>query len=81
VEGSFKSDSDIDLFIIGTADGDAVYKIVQKVEDSVGREINYHLADEPKFIEKSKSRSFFRDILARPLMLVREENALREIIR
>ena len=81
VEGSFKSDSDIDLFIIGAADEDAVYKTVQKVEDSVGREINYHLADEPEFIEKSKSHSFYRDILVRPLMLVGEENALRELIR
>jgi predicted nucleotidyltransferase len=80
-EGSFKSDSDIDLFIIGAADEDAVYKSVQKVEDSVGREINYHLADEPEFIEKSKSHSFYRDILVRPLMLVGEENALRELIR
>ena len=49
--------------------------------DSVGREINYHLADEPEFIEKSKSHSFYRDILVRPLMLVGEENALRELIR
>lgn len=81
VEGSFKSDSDIDLFIIGPADEDSVYKTVQKVEDSVGRDINYHLADEPEFIEKSKSHSFYRDILARPLMLVGEENALRELIR
>ena len=81
VEGSFKSDSDIDLFIIGTVDEDTVYKTVQKVEDSVGREINYHLADEPEFIEKSKSHSFYRDILARPLMLVGEENALRALIR
>ena len=81
LEGSFKSDSDIDLFIIGAADEDAVFKAVQKVEYSVGREINYHLADEPEFIEKSKSHSFYRGILASPLMLVGEENALREIIR
>ncbi len=81
VEGSFKSDSDIDLFIIGTADDDDVFKAVQKVEDSAGREINYHLADEPEFIEKSKSRSFYRDILARPRMLIGEENELKELIR
>jgi predicted nucleotidyltransferase len=81
VEGSFKSDSDIDLFIIGAVDEDDVYKTIQKVEDLVGREINYHLADEPEFIEKSKPHSFYRDILARPLMLVGEENALRELIR
>jgi predicted nucleotidyltransferase len=81
VEGSFKPDSDIDLFIIGTADEDAVFKAVQKVEDSVGREISYHLADEPEFIEKSRSHSFYREIMARPLMLIGEEDALRELIR
>jgi predicted nucleotidyltransferase len=81
VEGSFKSDSDIDLFIIGAVDEDDVYKTIQKVEDSVGRQINYHLADEPEFIEKSKSRAFYREILAGPLMLVGDENALREIVR
>jgi len=80
-EGSFKSDSDIDLFIIGTADDDVVFKAVQKVEDSAGHEINYHLADEAEFIEKSKSRSFYREILARPLMLIGDENTLRELVR
>ena len=80
-KGGLKSDSDIDLFIIGTPDEDDVYKVVRKVEDSVGREINYHLADRAEFAEKSKTSSFYREILARPLMLVGKENELRELIR
>jgi predicted nucleotidyltransferase len=80
-KGDLKSDSDIDLFIIGTPEEDDVFNAVRKVEDSAGREINYHLADEPEFIEKSKSRSFYRDILARPLMLIGEKNALRKLVR
>ena len=80
-KGGLKSDSDIDLFIIGTPDEDDVYRAVQKVEDSVGREINYHLADEKEFIEKSKTSSFYREILTKPLMLVGKEDELRELIR
>lgn len=81
VEGKFDSDSDIDLFIIGTADDDDIFRAVKKVEDSAGHEINYHLADEAEFIEKSKSRSFYREILARPLMLIGVENELRKLVR
>jgi len=79
-KGSLKSDSDIDLFIVGTPGEDDVYKVVRKVEDSVGREINYHLADETEFAEKSRTSSFYREILATPLMLVGKENELRELI-
>jgi len=80
-QGSIKSDSDIDLFIIGNPDEDDVYNVVRKVENSVGREINYHLADETEFAKKSKARSFYREILAGPLMLVGKENELKELIR
>jgi predicted nucleotidyltransferase len=79
--GGLKSDSDIDLFIIGTPDEDDVYKAVREVEDSVGREINYHLADLAEFVKKSKTRSFYREILAGPLMLVGKEDELRELVR
>jgi predicted nucleotidyltransferase len=79
-KGSIKSDSDIDLFIIGNPDEDDVYNAVRKVEDSVGREINYHLADEAEFAEKSQRNSFYREILDRPLMLAGKEDELRQII-
>jgi predicted nucleotidyltransferase len=76
-----KSDSDIDLFIIGTPEEDDVFNAVRKVEDSAGREINYHLADEAEFAEKSERNSFYREILDRPLMLVGKEDELKQIIR
>ena len=79
-KGSIKSDSDIDLFIIGNPDEDDGYNAVRKVEDSVGREINYHLADEAEFAEKSQRNSFYREILDRPLMLAGKEDELRQII-
>ena len=79
-KGSLKSDSDIDLFIIGTPEEDAVFHAIRKVEDSAGREINYHLADKAEFAEKSKRNSFYREILDRPLMLTGKEDELRQII-
>ena len=81
VKGGFKSDSDIDLFIVGSPDEEDVYRVVQKVEDSVDREINYHIADEREFIEKSKTNSFFREILREPVTLVGKKNELQELIR
>jgi predicted nucleotidyltransferase len=80
-KGGFKSDSDIDLFIIGTPEEDDVFKAVRKVEDLAGREINYHLADEAEFAEKSRKNPFYREILERPLMLVGKEDELKELVR
>ena len=80
-KGGFRSDSDIDLFLIGSPDEDDVFKVVQNVEVSVGREINYRLDDESGFAEKAKTSSFYREILESPLMLLGKENELKELIR
>ena len=80
-KGGFRSDSDIDLFIIGTPDEDDVFKAVQKIEDSAGREINYRLDEGTGFAEKVKANSFYREILESPLMLVGKEDELKELIR
>jgi len=80
-KGGFRSHSDIDLFIIGTPDEDDVFKAVQKIEDSVGREINYRLDEGRGFAEKVKANSFYREILESPLMLVGKEDELRELAR
>jgi predicted nucleotidyltransferase/predicted transcriptional regulator with HTH domain len=80
-KGGLKSDSDVDLFIIGTPEEDDVYRAVQKVEDSVGREINYHLADETEFAQKSRTSSFHREILAKPLMIMGNEDELKGLVR
>jgi len=78
-KGGFKSDSDIDLFIIGTPEEDNVFKAVRKVEDLAGREINYHLADEAEFAEKSGKNHFYREILDKPLMLIGKEDELKQV--
>ncbi len=80
-KGGFRSDSDIDLFVIGTVTQDDIFRVVKRIEDSVGREINYHLAAETEFIEKAKQSSFYREILESPLMLVGKEDELKELAR
>ncbi len=80
-KGGFKSDSDIDLFIIGAPKEDDVFKAIRKVEDLAGREINYHLADEEEFADKSRENPFYREILDKPLMLVGKEDELGELAR
>jgi predicted nucleotidyltransferase len=77
--GGFRSDSDIDLFVIGTAGDEDVYSVIRKIEDSIGREINYRLASEKEFIEKAQGSSFYREILESPLMLIGEEDELKEL--
>jgi predicted nucleotidyltransferase len=77
-KGSLKSDSDIDLFIVGDPEEDDLYRAVRKVEEIVGREINYHTAGEAEFAQKSKTRSFFKDIVAKPLMILGKEDELRQ---
>jgi predicted nucleotidyltransferase len=79
-KGNMKSDSDIDLFIIGQPMEDNVFRAVRKVEDTVGREINYHIARKNEFVKKSKRQAFIKDIVAKPLMVVGKEDELRKLL-
>lgn len=81
VTGGFKSDSDIDLFVLGSASEDLVFKAVQKVEKIIGREINYHVTGEKEFFNKIGSNAFYKDIVKNHLLLVGEENEFRKIIK
>ena len=63
VKGDFKSSSDIDLFILGDFNEKDVFKVVQKIEDQIGKEINYHIADEEDFLGKLETSSFYKDII------------------
>lgn len=81
VEGGFKSDSDIDLFFIGKAEEDLIFKAVQKVEKMLGRTINYHLADKEEFFKKIDTNSFYKGILRNYILLVGDMNEFRKLIK
>ena len=78
--GNMKSDSDIDLFIVGRPEEDHVYRAVKAVEDRVGREINYHIAGEEEFNRKSRTRSFIRNIVEKPTMLLGTDDELEKLL-
>lgn len=81
VKGGFKSDSDIDLFVIGKADEDEIFKAVQKVERILGRAINYHLANKKDFFEKINANSFYKDIMKNYILLIGDKNEFRKLIK
>jgi len=61
------SSSDVDLMIIGdNIDENELIKKITKLEQSFGREINYHLWGEQEFEKKAETESFIRSILEEP---------------
>jgi len=80
VKGGFKSDSDVDLFIIGEVDDDQVFKAVKKVEEIVGREINYHIASKSEFYKKKKTSYFHKEIIEKYDLLIGDEHEFRKLI-
>lgn len=81
VKGGFKSDSDIDLFIIGEVDEDQVFKAVQKVEEIVRREVNYHIANKTEFLKKKKSNYFYKEIVESFTLLIGDDDEFRRLIK
>jgi len=78
-KGRLRSDSDIDLYVVGRPDEDDVYRAVRSVEDTVGREINYHIASEDAFARKARTDSFVKDVIAETAMVLGEEDGLRKL--
>ena len=78
-KGRLRSDSDIDLYVVGRPDEDDVYRAVRSVEDTVGREINYHIASEDEFARKARTDSFVNDVIVNPVMVLGEVDGLREL--
>ena len=80
VKSGFKSDSDIDLFVIGKMDEDQVFKAVQRVESAIGREINYHIATESEFSQQKKNSFFYKEIVKSHILLIGNEDEFRRFI-
>ncbi|NQT29031.1 MAG: nucleotidyltransferase domain-containing protein [Candidatus Saganbacteria bacterium] len=81
VKGGFKSDSDIDLFVIGKMDEDKVFRAVRETEKNIGRTINYHLADMAGFFEQVRANPFYRDILKNYTLLIGDKNEFKKLIK
>lgn len=81
VKGGFRSDSDIDLFVIGNMTEEKVYNAVQGVEKKIGREINFHLASKKEFAENSKSKAFNKEIISDHIMICGDENEFKKLVK
>lgn len=77
-KGGFRSDSDIDLFVIGNIDEDQLFKAVHSVERTVGREISYHIADKNEFLKAVKTKAFHKDILKKYILLIGDKYEFRK---
>jgi predicted nucleotidyltransferase len=84
VYGSFakdqeKTESDVDLIVIGKANLDEIEDVLSEAEQQLGRAINMIFYSVREFREKIKSKdSFIKTVLNNPkIMLIGEENEIK----
>ncbi len=81
-KGTENSNSDIDLLIVSEMKEDIVLKIIQKIEDSTNREINFVLWNEKTFKTKAKDNHLLKTInQSNIIMLMGDENEFRHQIQ
>ena len=70
--------SDVDLFIVGKIDENALIRKINRLEKELQREINYSLYSKKDLKEKSKSDPFIKDVLRnKKIFLIGGENDLQ----
>jgi predicted nucleotidyltransferase len=84
IYGSFaknveKTESDVDLMVVGKGHLDEIEDILSRIEQQLGRSVNIIFYSLKEFREKKKSKdSFIRTVLNSPkMMLIGEENEIR----
>ena len=78
--GEEKTDSDVDLMIIGNIDFDSLDLIIDDIEKKIGRSMNYITYDYKEFANKRKTKDgFIIDVLKdKKIMLIGNENDLKK---
>ena len=75
--GSFATDkfnrnSDIDLFLVGEENQDAIIKHITKLELEIGRSINYHIYSKKEVLDKIDIKNdFINNIFSREIILLK----------
>ena len=54
--------------------------MLKKVEEIIGREINYHIANKSEFNKKKKTSYFYKEIVENYDLLIGDEHEFRELI-
>lgn len=81
-KGSFREKSDLDLFIIGSADEEKVAAACFRVQAESGREINFIIWDEGNFVREISIGKSFANAVAknRKLWLRGDENGFEGLV-
>jgi predicted nucleotidyltransferase len=79
--GKEKAESDIDLFVIGTAGLRALSKLLKEPSQKINREINPHIMTEEEFIKrKNEKEHFVTKIIECPkLMIIGNEDDVAKL--
>jgi len=79
--GTEVSSSDIDLMVIGKVDVDAVHQAIDRIENEIGRTVNYTLFSLEEWQERAaQGHSFVTDILRHDkVFLIGDEDVLSEL--
>ena len=81
-KGEENKSSDIDLFAVGKIKEDELIKIIQRLEKTVKREVNYVLWNENTFKQRAKSHHLLKTIKkSKIIMLIGNENEFKKSIR
>lgn len=74
--------SDVDLMLVGEVDLMALSEVIARLEDQLGRAINYVVLSGPELAQRlAEDDPFMANVMAGPkIMLIGEENGLREVV-
>jgi len=81
VKGEFRTDSDIDLYVVGEVNEETLYQAVKRAEQTINREINYHFADLTEFVKKVKQSFFHQDIMQNYHLIIGNQNDFERIVK
>jgi predicted nucleotidyltransferase len=66
--------SDIDLFVVGKIGEDELHRSILKIENDIGRQVNYTLMDRKEFNNRrEKGEPFIKRILEEPKIMLKDE--------
>jgi predicted nucleotidyltransferase len=74
--------SDLDLMLVGEVDLMALSEVVARLEDQLGRAINYLILSRPELAQRlAEDDPFMANVMAGPkILLIGEEDGLREVV-
>jgi predicted nucleotidyltransferase len=77
---AFRSDSDIDLFVLGEVNEDILHQQCLHVEETVCHEINYHVSSVAEFSKDFRGSLFLQNSIADHVLVCGDEKKFKQLI-